>query len=64
MACSDRLVFMLQREEWRDAWLSAEAGEAESALEEALDSDDAWQRPSHTTLLDLEPHSTSAPDSG
>ena len=55
---------MLQREEWRDAWLSAEAGEAESALEEALDSDDAWQRPSHTTLLDLEPHSTSAPDSG
>ena len=32
----------VQREEWRDAWLAGEAGEAQAAMEEALEAPAAW----------------------
>lgn len=63
---ADGFLRDVQHEEWRDAWLSAEAAEAVATLEEALDAADAWQCAPHSAHLDLQPHAgaSSAADRG
>ena len=41
-----------QREEWRDAWLAGEAGEAQAVAEGALEAPGAWDPAPATWLMD------------
>ncbi len=45
---------LAQREEWRDAWLAGEAGEAQAVAEEALEAPGAWDPAPAAWLMDAD----------
>ena len=45
---------LLQREEWQDAWLAHEAGEAQATAEEALEAAGAWEPAPSALLMDAD----------
>ena len=53
-AVSSLAVLSAQREEWRDAWLAGEAGEAEAVAEEALEAPGAWDPAPAAWLMDAD----------
>ena len=54
----------LQREEWQDAWLAHEAGEAQATVEEALKAPGAWEPAPSAWLTDADDPAVFGVDAG